>query len=252
MPDSPRSLLLVQTGTPPAPLRAEHGDLPLWFQHALGTHLGNLTVVRVFEGEALPVPDPSGAAIITGSWAMVTDRENWSESTAAWIRQALQAGTSLFGVCYGHQLMAHALGGQVAYLPDGPEIGDFAITLLPGADRDPMLRGVPGEFPAHVSHFQRVLTLPPGAVPLARSARDPHQIVRYAPNAFSTQFHPEFTPAIMASIIRARREILTGHGQDPDALLQQLGPTPEASGLLTRFLHAHQTRTERPHSSAMS
>lgn len=236
MPHDTRSILLIQTGTPPQALRAEHGDLPRWFRRALGQWADGLQVARVFEGEALPAPGTHDAAIITGSWAMVTDREDWSEATAAWIRQAVPTGMPLFGVCYGHQLMAHALGGQVDYLPDGPEIGDLAISLLPGAAEDPMLAGLPERFTAHVTHFQRVLTLPPGAVSLACSARDPHQIVRYAPGAFSTQFHPEFTPEIMASIIGSRREILTGHGQDPDRLLAGLGPTPQASGLLTRFL----------------
>lgn len=52
---------------------------------------------------------------------MVTDQEPWSEKTAAWIRNAMAMEMPLFGVCYGHQLMAHALGGRVEYHPQGRE-----------------------------------------------------------------------------------------------------------------------------------
>lgn len=112
-------LLLVQTGTPPTAIRQAHGDLPRWFRTLLAPWQTQLTTVRVFEDEPLPTPDNQTLAVLTGSWAMVTDRLAWSERTADWIRQAVAIDMPLFGVCYGHQLMAHALGGEVAYHPGG-------------------------------------------------------------------------------------------------------------------------------------
>ncbi len=79
--------------------------------------------------ETLPAPDSQTVAVMTGSWAMVTDRLAWSEKTAAWIRSAMAVEMPLFGICYGHQLMADALGGEVAYHPAGRETGCKAITL---------------------------------------------------------------------------------------------------------------------------
>jgi GMP synthase (glutamine-hydrolysing) len=70
-----------------------------------------ISVARVYAGEPLPAPDNATIAVITGSWDMVTERLPWSEMTAAWIREAMAIEMPLFGVCYGHQLMAHALGG---------------------------------------------------------------------------------------------------------------------------------------------
>ncbi len=234
-----RSLLLLQAGTPPEDIRTVTGDLPRWFLAAIGQTRETVDVVKVFEGEPLPEPGRHRAAIITGSWSMVTDRHPWSEATALWIRKAVELGMPLLGVCYGHQLMAHALGGTVGYHPGGREMGCLDIERLSAGDADPWLAGSPSRFRAHLTHLQTVLHLPPGARALARSAHDPHQIVRYSPTAVSVQFHPEFTSDIQAACINARAQVLRNEGLDPAAMLRGLGPTPIPRELLSRFLQTH-------------
>lgn len=229
-------LLIVQAGTPSEEIRAPLGDLPAWFCQALNRLVDTVRVIRVFEGEDLPAPDAGCAAIITGSWSMVTDREPWSEATADWIRKAMALEMPLFGVCYGHQLMAHALGGSVDFHPEGREIGCQTIEVLPEAADDTLLGAWPARFAAHLTHMQTVIELPPGARVLARSVHDPHQIVRYGHKAISTQFHPEFTPAISSAIIRARADVLRQEGKDPTALLDAVEEAPEAARLLREFL----------------
>lgn len=211
------------------------GDLPAWFCHALGTSIDSVQVVRVFDGDPLPEPDATRLAIITGSWAMVTDRLPWSERAAQWIRDAMAIDSPLLGVCYGHQLISYALGGHVDYHPGGRELGCKTIQLLPTAQDDPLLKFWPAHFKAHLTHQQSVIELPPGARALAVSDHDPHQIVRYGPRAISTQFHPEFTPDISAACIRRRAAALQQEGKDLDAMLAAVDETPEASRLLTRF-----------------
>ncbi len=234
-----KTLLLIQVGTPPDDIRAHEGDLSDWFHRALGLDADEMQVVRVFKGEELPAPGVHRAAIITGSWAMVTDRLDWSEATADWIRQAMALDMPLFGVCYGHQLMAYALGGQVGYHPDGLEVGCQEIELLPAIASDPLGEVLPPRFAAHLTHLQTVLTPPPGAQVLARSAHDPHQIMRYGAHAISTQFHPEFTPSISAACVRRRAEILRSEGHDPEAMLDGLHETPIARGLLKHFVQTY-------------
>lgn len=117
-------------------------------------------VVRPYLSEKLPEPTSVTAAIITGSWSMVTDRETWSEKTAQWIRQAMPFDIPLFGVCYGHQLMAHALGGLVADNPAGGEVGIVDIELTPAGKRNLLLDNFPESFPACVFHTQSVLKPP--------------------------------------------------------------------------------------------
>jgi GMP synthase (glutamine-hydrolysing) len=229
-------LLLIQTGEAPDALHARFGGFADWFRDAMRLQAGQMRVVRVDQGEMLPDPRDVPGAVITGSAAMVTERADWSERTAGWIRAAMAAETPLFGVCYGHQLMTHALGGTVGWLPAGREIGTEAITRL-SQDAAPGLRELPSSFPAQTTHRQSVLERPPGAEVLARSQRDPHQLLRYAPNALSSQFHPEFTPDFMRAYIDARADALREEGSDPDALRAGVRETEAARSILERFAH---------------
>lgn len=233
---TPHTLLIIQVGTPPQDIRDQLGDLPSWFGNALDVAPDGMLVVRAFEGALLPEPRKDCVAIITGSWAMVTDREPWSEYVAQWIRAAMAIEMPLFGVCYGHQLMAHALGGVVDYHPQGREVGCEMIQLLPAAMEDELLRQSPAQFPAHLTHEQTVITLPQGAVALARSAHDPHQIIRYGRFAVSTQYHPEFTPKHLEAMIRRRAAVLVAEQREPEQMIKALRETPDARAVLGSFL----------------
>lgn len=231
-----KSIVLIQAGSPPDEIRKALGDYPAWFCRTLGVPEEEIHIVRVFEGEALPPPDPARAAVITGSWAMVSDLRPWSEKTAQWIRHAMAVDMPLLGVCYGHHLMAHALGGRVDYHSAGAEVGCHEIHLLDGARADPLLTDTPARFAGHLTHMQTVIDLPPGAQVLARSDHDPHQIVRYGRQAVSVQFHPEFTPEHCAAILRFHAAARHAAAADLDGLLARVRPAPEAAALLSRFV----------------
>lgn len=237
-------LLLLQVGTPPEVIRKQVGDLAEWFRTALDIPIDALQVIRVFEGESLPEPCAHQPAIITGSWAMVTDRLDWSEALADWIRQAMAIQQPLFGVCYGHQLMAHALGGTVGYHPKGLELGCLSVQLETCGDAENLVSGLPAQFDAHLTHLQSVLVPPAQAVVLARSAHDPHQILRYGPNAISTQFHPEFTKSILAACVDSRADYLRSRGESPEALKASSGDTPWPRDLLRRFIGAYLQKAQ--------
>lgn len=229
-------LLIIQTGEAPEPILGRLGGFAEWFRIAMRLQPEQVHPVRVDSGEKLPSPKGIAGAVITGSGAMVTDREPWSENTAAWLRGAMDAELPLFGVCYGHQLLTHALGGAVDWLPAGREIGTQPI-LCNGVG-DHLLDGMPVSFPAHTTHRQSVLEAPRGARVLARSAADPHQILRYGENAISTQFHPEFSTRFMRAYLRHRQTALREEGFDVPGLHREVQATPEARGLLRRFARA--------------
>lgn len=228
-------LLIVQTGSTLPRIRARFGDFPHWFRINLGLARAEVDVVRADLGERLPAKIAHAGVVVTGSPAMVSERERWSEDAAAWLRGAIDADIPVLGVCYGHQLLAHALGGRVDYHPAGREIGTVTIRRHEAANDDALLGTVPARFCAHVSHQQSVLELPREAALLASSAHDPHQAVRYAPKAWGLQFHPEFSVEIMHGYLAARRPALNGDCATECCSARANRPTPLARGLLRRF-----------------
>jgi GMP synthase (glutamine-hydrolysing) len=227
--------LIVQTGSTLPAVRARHGDFPDWFRSGVGLHRRDVDVVRAHAGERLPDPRAYAAAIVTGSPAMVSERLSWSEATAGWLRDAITRGLPILGVCYGHQLLAHALGGRVDYHASGREIGTVGIERLAASDGDALLATAPARFLAHASHQQSVLELPDGAVVLARSAHDPHHAVRYAPRAWGLQFHPEFSVEILRGYLRGRPRAANGDCPAGCCPAREHAPAPAARRLLRRF-----------------
>lgn len=234
-----KPVLIVRTGRAPDVVSVRHGDFPRWFQLGLRLRHPRIRVVDVEQGDTLPDPSECAGAVITGSASMVTERLPWSERTAGWIRNAMDADLPMFGVCYGHQLMSHALGGRVDYLPGGREMGTVKLTKHVQASGDLLGASLPPTFHAHATHEQSVLELPRGAVSIASSERDLNHLVRYGRHALSTQFHPEFSAEVMRAYIRRKHDVLREEGHEPDALLAAVTATPVATGLLRGFVREH-------------
>lgn len=190
-------MTIIKTGGTIPSLRARRGDFEDWILAGMGLGAGQAEVVDVAAGHQLPDPGSAGGIVVTGSHDMVTDRRDWSERTASWLADAVSAGAPILGICYGHQLLAHALGGAVGYNPRGREMGTTEISLLEQASQDALLSGLPQTIRVLVSHSQSVLNLPPGAVHLAANEWDRHQAFRVGSCAWGVQFHPEFDAEIM-------------------------------------------------------
>ncbi|AUA57605.1 GMP synthase [glutamine-hydrolyzing] [Achromobacter spanius] len=232
-------VLILHTGDPEDMLKSQFGGYAEQLKEAAGLAADAVEIVSVHEGQRPQPPAHYRAALITGSPAMVTDKEPWSEDTAAWLRDAAAAELPMFGVCYGHQLLAYALGGKVGYNPAGREVGTQTVELLPTASGDKLLAGLPRTFPAQMLHAQTVLQPPPGSAVLARSDLDEHQMIRIGRNVFSTQFHPEFGPDfVRAHLDRYSRRYAAENLDMPD-LTANVRATPVAGGLLRRFLDAY-------------
>ena len=210
---------------------------------AAGLDASEAVVVNVEQGDALPRREGFAGAIVTGSAAMVTDRHDWSERTADWLRDGLDAGLPVFGICYGHQLIAHALGGEVGDNPTGREMGTVPVDLHPEAAHDVLFATLPPRFAAQVTHLQTVLRPPADAAVLARSEQDNCQAFRWRDHAWGVQFHPEFSAGHMRGYVHARRDALHRDGRCHQRMSKEIKPTPLARGVLRRFVrHAATLR----------
>jgi len=171
-------------------------------------------------------------SILTGSAHSVNERQSWSEALRPWLQEAVARELPVFATCYGHQLLADALGGIVGANPNGMEIGNITLNRLPACDDDPLFAPLPATFSANAWHSESVLQLPPGAVPLVANAHDPHHAYRLGKNAWGVQFHPEFAQEAMRDIIAQNR----AHIADADALIAAVpAAQPHATALLQRF-----------------
>ena len=232
--------LILETGRPATPLQ-RYGGFAHWIRVAAGLEQAETVVVNVEQGQRLPTRQGFAATIVTGSAAFVTDRAEWSERSADWLRDAAHAGTPLLGICYGHQLLAHALGGEVGDNPAGREMGTVCVDLRPAAQDDPLFVGLSPRIGAQATHQQSVLRTPPGATVLAGNDHDPHHAFRWGQAAWGVQFHPEFSAGHMRGYIHARADALAREGADPGALARRVRAAPEARRVLRRFV-AHARR----------
>lgn len=229
-----RPLLVVRTGTTVDGVRARRGDFPELIAAAMKVDARDLATVTVFEGQPLPNPRDVRGIVVTGSSAMVTDRAPWSVECGRWLARAVDVETPILAICYGHQLLADALGGRVEKNPRGREIGTIRVELTPAGEADPILGATERVSSYQSTHVESVLELPPGAVHLATSAGDPLQAFRVG-SACCVQFHPEFDADVIRGYIAARADRLRSEGLDPDELARDATDTPSGSTILSRF-----------------
>lgn len=228
-----KPFVLIKTGGTIAEIKTQHGDFEGWFAEGMG--VSALLQIDVFRQQPLPTAENLAGIVITGSAAMVSAREDWSERTAKWLVSAVQKGIPVLGVCYGHQLLAHALGGLVGPNPAGRQIGTVTAQLTDSSKDDPLLGHLPHTFAAQTSHLEAVLELPPGAQRLATSPLDDNFAIRFAENAWGVQFHPEFSRPVMSEYIRYRADALREEGLNLEQLLDKTTDTEEAKTVLQVF-----------------
>jgi len=230
------SVVIMKTGQTIDALAEIHGDFEDWIIGSTNLPASRFRTVSVYAGEALPLLDEVTGVIITGSPAMVTDQLDWIRTSEAFLQEAVSRRIPVLGICFGHQLLAQALGGRVDYNPKGREIGTTQVRLRPAATGDRLFDGLPESFPVHVTHMQSVMQLPLQADILAGNDFDPHQGVRFADYAWGVQFHPEFNATIMSGYLRERYEQVCADGLDADSLMAQVREAGIATSLLQRFV----------------
>ena len=236
------TVIIVKTGSTFPEIRALYADFEDWIIEGCGQTSVPLAVVDVVRGDPLPVGDTVAGVIITGAHAMVTEAEPWMLITEAWLRQLVLQGIPVLGICFGHQLLAKALGGDVDYHPQGPEVGSVALQLTEEGLEDVLFSDLPQQFYAYATHAQTISRLPQAAVVLAANAFEAQHAVRFAATTWGVQFHPEFSKPVMLAYIQAQAQRLQDLGFNVQQLQQQVCTTSDAQQILQRFMQIIKQR----------
>jgi GMP synthase-like glutamine amidotransferase len=223
-------IAILETGRPPGELAEQFGDYPTMFAKLLGPEFE----IETFDVEAgeLPEPGAHAAYLITGSPAGVYEPLPWIEPLQQFIRDAGQA--KMVGVCFGHQVMAEALGGHVEKSDKGWGAGLHRYDVV---HHEPWNDGA-RTIAAPASHQDQVVVQPPNTDIVAKSSFTPFAALAWTDRpAISFQFHPEFSPEFAKALIEKRYDIVP----DPDAAIASLdAPNDNArvGGWIRRFLKA--------------
>lgn len=188
-------------------LGARFGDYPAMFEQAFAT-TGAALDWRVYDATAgqLPAhPQDCDGYLVSGSRHGAYEPWPWIAPLEQRLRDIVAAGRPLVGICFGHQVLAQALGGEVRQAAQGWGLGikAYTVTTTEAFMQPPLARvHVP------VCHQDQVTRLPPAARVLAASEHCPCFAVRYTEHALGIQGHPEFSPDYLGALIDSRRDTL--------------------------------------------
>ena len=225
-------LAILETGYPPGKLADEFGSYPQMFERLLGPGF-DVETFDVQEGK-LPERREHDAYLITGSPAGVYDPLPWIAPLMDFIRSA--NGAKMIGVCFGHQVMAQALGGEVIKSPKGWGAGLHRYSVV----HSERWIDSNGTIAIPASHQDQVVVQPPNTEVVAASDFTPFASLAWKDRpAVSFQFHPEFSPAFAKALIEKRYDKVN----DADQALASLEAPNDnqlVGGWMRRFLNGEQ------------
>lgn len=194
---------ILQAGHSPDEVRDSVGNYGEMFTRLLDGHGFDFEIFSVVDGEFPTGLEAADGWLITGSKHGAYEDHDWIPPLEELIRKIRAAGQPLVGVCFGHQIIAQALGGKVEKFSGGWSVGrteyDFGNETMA----------------LNAWHQDQVTELPDGAEVIGSTDFCANAALIYGDQILTIQPHPEFTSGLVAGLIEHR-----GRGNVPDALLQ--------------------------------
>jgi len=230
------TVVLLQIRSEMIPLRQERD----WFRQRCGVPEEHFRTINLVEEPALRWRQIADADVVmiggAGEFSAHDDHEFTAPLTEVVLR-LIDEGRPLFGSCWGHQFLARILGGAVSPDPERSEVGSFDIHLTEAGRCDPLFAEFPATFCAQLGHKDRITGLPPAMIELASSDLCPYQAIRIVGKPiYGTQFHSEMTADQLRDRLEVYREEYMPDPEEFARLSRRLRPSPEADGILGRFL----------------
>ncbi len=217
---------ILQTGRTPENAIAEHGDYDDFFKRFLGGKGLEFETYAVLDGIFPGSVEDADGWLITGSRFGAYEAHDWIPPLEDFLREAYARSVPIVGVCFGHQILAQALGGKVEKYKGGWSTG------VEKYDFD----GFDDPISLIAWHQDQVTELPPNATVVGSSDFCPYAALAYGDRAWTVQPHPEFEPAFAYDLIEARRAILPeGMADRAEASLDQPTMSAAIAELIARF-----------------
>lgn len=202
---------VLEAGPVAEQLVGKFGSYTRFFKGFLAPHLpeANFRGYKCYEGDLPQSPDEADCWIVTGSKFGAYEAHDWIPPLEDFLRRTYDAGAPIAGFCFGHQILAQALGGKVIKSPKGWGLGAMSYDIT---EHPAWMAGAADRYTSHALHQDQVVALPDGASVIARSDFCEYAALAYGPldrpRAITVQSHPEFSAEFLGDLIDVRRGTL--------------------------------------------
>jgi GMP synthase-like glutamine amidotransferase len=217
---------ILQTGRVPAELEGRHGQYPVMFARLFDGHGFTFETFMVIDGQFPASVHDCDGWLITGSAHGAYDDLPWIPALEQFIRDAYKADVPVAGICFGHQIMAQALGGKVEKYSGGWGAGTMRYRMADGR-----------EYALNAMHQDQVVQRPHEAEVICSSEFCENAGFAYKGKAISFQPHPEFDDHFMDELLALRAGKSMSH-ERAAAARESLGngtDSPQIAAEIARF-----------------
>jgi GMP synthase-like glutamine amidotransferase len=218
------------------PLRHIAGDYRQMFDDLFQHHAPQFELMSfdVRNGKFPASVNACEAFVCTGSRFSAYDQDDWIQELKSFLRRLHEAEKPFVGICFGHQVLAEALGGKVEKAEQGWGIGVHSLNVV---KTESWMQPEQSSCGIQYSHRDQVVRMPESSVLLGESDHCPVAMFRVSETMLGIQGHPEFSAVYTEALVRGRTELI---GAEKVNAAKFDAPTDEAiiTNWLAKFLNA--------------